>query len=219
MSRQSEKRAGEVAGILLDLGAVEVRTDPPFTWASGRFAPVYCDNRLILSSVECRKTITAFFEELVLECGWRPEVVAGTATAGIPHAAWLADRMGLPLVYVRGKAKDHGREKRVEGRLAEGQSVVVIEDLVSTGGSSVSAVTGVREEGGVVLGLLSIFAYGLKEAIDRFASEKIEWRSLSNFSTLIRVADERGLLRGSGADVLEQWIRDPAAWSKDHGGA
>lgn len=177
-----------IAQQLLKIRAVFLRPDEPFTWASGIKSPIYCDNRIILSYPEARdiveRAIAQTVEERFPEC----EVLMGTSTAGIAHAAIAASIMGKPMGYVRGSAKDHGRGNRIEGQLEKGQKVVVIEDLISTGGSCIEVVEALREAGADVLGIVSIFTYGLKKGLDRLAEAHVQNFSLSNFDTLIRVA-------------------------------
>ena len=204
----------DIARILLDLKAVSLSIDPPFTWTSGRLAPIYCDNRLIMSDPASRKRVAAAFKSLIEEKGFTPEVIAGTATAGIPHAAWLADLMDLPMVYVRGAAKGHGKQNRIEGRLEAGNRVVLIEDLISTGGSSVSAAEGLRDEGAEVLGVLAIFTYGLDVAQKAFHDADIPLYTLTSFDVLAKEAADSGRLSESDLDTLAEWQKDPALWSE-----
>ncbi len=209
----------QIARILLDLNAVALRLDPPFTWASGRLSPIYCDNRLIISSPAARRTVAEAFVALIEKTGWKPDVIAGTATAGIPHAAFVADRMNLPMIYVRGAAKDHGKENLIEGRLEKGQKVVLIEDLISTGKSSIAAAKGVIDGGGDLLGIAAIFTYGLPVAQAQFDGAGVAWRSLTEFPALMHVAKERGTLTTAQMDIISRWQADPAAWSVERGGA
>ncbi|MFO8074304.1 MAG: orotate phosphoribosyltransferase [Polyangia bacterium] len=208
----------EIAGILLEIGAVSLRVDPPYTWASGRLAPLYCDNRLLMSHLQARARTTAGLAELLDGAGWRPEVIAGTATAGIPHAAWLSERMKLPMVYVRGSAKGHGKQSRIEGLLESGQSVVLIEDLVSTGGSSLEAAGAVTEAGGNLLGVAAIFSYELDAASRRFDEAGTPLATLTGFGALMDEALSRGRLSAADKAILADWRRDPAAWSAARGG-
>ncbi len=203
-----------IARILLDLEAVSLRIDPPFTWTSGRLAPIYCDNRLIMSDPASRKQVAAAFKVLIEEKEFHPDIIAGTATAGIPHAAWLADLMDLPMVYVRGAAKGHGKQNRIEGRLETGKRVVLIEDLISTGGSSVSAVAGLKEAGAEVLCVLAIFTYGLDVARKAFRETDIPLYTLTSFDVLAKEAAESGRLGESDLDTLAQWQKDPVLWSE-----
>lgn len=177
-----------IASWLLKIKAVFLRPDDPFTWASGIKSPIYCDNRIILSYPEARdaveKAIAKVIETEYPEC----EVLMGTSTAGIPHAAIAATILNKPMGYVRGSAKDHGRGNQIEGRLEKGQKVVVVEDLISTGGSCIEVVNTLREAGADVLGIVSIFTYGLKKGLQRLEDAKVKNVSLTDFDTLIQVA-------------------------------
>jgi len=204
----------DIARILLDLKAVSLRIDPPFTWTSGRLSPIYCDNRLIMSDPESRKTIAREFRDLIVEKGHRPDVIAGTATAGIPHAAWLADLMELPMVYVRGAAKGHGKQNRIEGRLDPGSTVVLIEDLISTGGSSVSAAEGLKEAGADVLAVAAIFTYGLEVAQKTFNDAGVSLYTLTSFGVLVEEAMRGGRLSEADINTLSEWQKDPVLWSE-----
>lgn len=190
--------AAELAALLLDEGAVEVRTDPAewFTWASGKRAPIYCDNRLLIGSPAARARVV---DALVAAIGERfasVEVIAGTATAGIPWAAWVADRLGLPMVYVRAAAKEHGRGRRVEGRPLAGERVLVVEDLISFGGSSLASVEGIEQEKGRVIGVLAIVTYGFPETAKRFAERGVAWHALVDYERIIaRLAPDPGTAR------------------------
>jgi orotate phosphoribosyltransferase len=204
----------EIARILLDLNAVSLRINPPFTWTSGRLAPIYCDNRLLMSDPAGRKIVANAFKTLIEQKEFQPQVIAGTATAGIPHAAWLADLMNLPMVYVRGTAKGHGKQNRIEGRLEAGNAVVLIEDLISTGGSSVSAAVGLKQAGAEVLGVMAIFTYGLDVAREAFEKAGIPLYTLTNFDVLTREAAQSGRLSKSDLNTLAEWQTDPALWSE-----
>jgi orotate phosphoribosyltransferase len=204
-----------IAADLLRIGAVVVRPEEPFTWASGRKAPVYTDNRLTLGHVDVRRRLTDAFVAITLAHGWRPDVIAGTATAGIPHAAWLAERLGLPLAYVRSTAKAHGRGNLVEGPVTEGQRVLLVEDLVSTGGSSLAAVAALRGLGADVVAVVAVFTYGLDDAARAFAASGVPLHALTDFDAL---AGQGGFSPEARAS-LHEWRRDPAAWSRAHGGA
>jgi orotate phosphoribosyltransferase len=179
--------AAECAKLLVAIGAIEVRTDPAnwFTWSSGERAPIYCDNRVVISYPDARARIAAALAESIRRSFGDAEVIAGTATAGIPHAAWVAELLELPMVYVRGAAKEHGKGKRVEGRALRGERVVVLEDAVSFGGSSLTAVEGVAAEGGKVIGVQAIFEYGFPKARERFAAAGVTLRALTNFDALL----------------------------------
>ncbi len=177
----------ECAKLLVAIGAVEVRTDPAtwFTWSSGERAPIYCDNRIVISYPDARAKIAAALAESIRKNFPGAEVIAGTATAGIPHAAWVSEILGLPMVYVRGAAKEHGKGKRIEGRPLRGEKVVVLEDAVSFGGSSLTAVEGVQAENGKVIGVQAIFEYRFPKAVERFAAAGVTLHSLTNYESLI----------------------------------
>ena len=183
-----------VAGHLLDIGAVFFRPEEPFTWASGIKSPVYCDNRLILTSTESRNDVEQAIADTVKREYPQAEALFGTSTAGIAHAAIAAHVLGLPMGYVRGSSKDHGRNNRIEGRLEKGQKVVVVEDLISTAGSAVQTVEALREAGAEVLGIVSIFTYGMEKGLRRMEEAGVRNVSLSDFNTAAEMALERGLV-------------------------
>ena len=211
--------ADAVARDLLRIGAVTLRPADPFTWASGRLAPIYTDNRLTLSHPDVRRRLCDAFADAVGAMPAPPDVVAGTATAGIPHAAWLADRLGLPMAYVRSSAKAHGRGNQIEGRVAPGQAVVLVEDLVSTGGSVAQAGAALREAGATVPVVLAIFSYGLDAGRQRLAADGYATTVLTDFATLARVARADGALSDADLATLDAWRADPSAWSLERGGA
>ncbi len=204
----------QIAADLLEISALVLRPDEPFTWASGLRSPVYCDNRVTLAYPAIRARITAGFQELIGRTDATPDAVAGVATAGIPQAALVADRLQLPLAYVRASAKGHGRENRIEGRIEEGQRVVLIEDLISTGGSSVAAAEALRSAGVVPTAVLAIFSYGFDAAAERFAEASVAHATLTDFETLLRVAERAGALEASSLETLRAWRADPHAWSE-----
>lgn len=205
-------RANAVAKLLLQIKAIKLSPQKPFTWASGLKSPIYCDNRTVLSFPEVRNPMVAYLQEAMAE--FSPvEVVAGVATAGIPHAAFLADRAGLPLIYVRDKPKGHGRENRIEGELTRGARVLVIEDLISTGGSSLAAVEAIREAGAEVLGVLALFSYGFPVAEQNFSTANCPLRALSNYPALLEVAIAEKYITAEDWQLLQDWRRDPGAWS------
>ena len=206
-----------IARDLLRIGAVALRPDAPFTWASGRLSPVYTDNRLALSHPDVRSRIADGLVALARPFG--VDAVAGTATAGIPHATLVADRLALPLCYVRATAKDHGRQNRVEGHVAAGQRVAVVEDLVSTGGSVLSAADALRAAGAVPVAALAVFSYGFAEADAAFASAGLPLHVLTTFGALVAAARADGALSDADLDTLAEWRRDAAAWSRARGGA
>lgn len=203
-----------IAKILLDIGAVFLRPDQPFTWASGIRSPIYCDNRLILSYPQARRTVEQGIADNIRKHYPECQLVAGTSTAGIAHAALVAEIMDLPMAYVRGSAKDHGRNNQIEGRVEKGQKVVVVEDLISTGGSVIDVVNVLREAGAEVLGIASIFTYGLQKGIDRLAEANVKNVSLSNYDALIEAALEQGTIRESDVKKLHAFRKNPsdAGW-------
>ncbi len=185
----------QIAKDLLKIQAVFLSPKVPFTWASGTKSPIYCDNRLTLSNIEVRNNVENGLAQIVREKFPEAEVLMGTSTAGIAHAAITATILNLPMGYVRSKAKDHGRTNQIEGRLEKGQKVVVIEDLISTAGSCIDVVNALREAGAIVLGVASIFTYGMQKGIDRLADANIINHSLSNLDTLVEVAAEEGYIK------------------------
>lgn len=183
-----------IAKELLSIGAVFLRPEEPFTWASGIKSPIYCDNRLTLSAPQVRQKIEVGLATLVMKHYPECQMLMGTSTAGIAHAAITASILGLPMGYVRGEAKGHGRGNRIEGKMEKGTKVVVIEDLISTGGSCIDVVEALREEGAEVLGIASIFTYGIKKGLIRIADAETVNYSLSNLDTLVEVAAEEGYI-------------------------
>lgn len=204
----------QIAEHLLNIGAVELRPNNPFTWTSGIKSPIYCDNRLTISYPEVREDLANGFVELIKAHFPDAEVIAGTATAGIPHAAWVAQKMNLPMIYVRSKPKGYGKGSQIEGRMLDGQKVIVIEDLISTGGSSINAVKAVEAEGGMVLGVCAIFTYQLSKADQAFSDAGVAYHTLSNYSALIEVAESKGIISTQDAEVLGEWRKDPENYYK-----
>ena len=200
----------EIAKALLEIGAVFLRPDEPFTWASGIKSPIYCDNRLILSAPKQRKVVEEAIAKTVKELYPEAEALMGTSTAGIAHAAIAAWLLDMPMGYVRGSAKDHGRNNRIEGKLEPGTKVVVIEDLISTGGSCIDVVEALREAGADVLGVVSIFTYGMQKGLDRLAAANVKNNSLSNFDTLVEVAAEEGRIKESDIERLKKFRNNPS---------
>ena len=200
----------EIAKGLLSIGAVFLRPEQPFTWASGIKSPIYCDNRLILTAPEVRKKVEAAIAETVKAKFPACEVLMGTSTAGIAHAAIAATILDLPMGYVRSGSKDHGRGNRIEGKLEKGQKVVVIEDLVSTGGSCIEVVDALREAGAEVLGVASIFTYGMQKGLDRMREANVTNYSLSNLDALVEVAAEEGYIRPEDKARLIAFRNNPA---------
>ncbi|WP_019242372.1 MULTISPECIES: orotate phosphoribosyltransferase [Bacillus] len=203
-----------IAEQLLDIKAVFLQPNDPFTWSSGMKSPIYCDNRLTLSYPTVRKNIAKGLVQLIQKFYPEAELIAGTATAGIPHAAWVSDQMNLPMCYIRSKAKGHGKGNQIEGIAAPGQKVVVVEDLISTGGSVITAVQALREAGCEVLGVVSIFTYELAKGKEQLEAEGIVNHSLSNYSTLVEVAQEKGYIAEEDVQKLTKWRETPTetAW-------
>lgn len=200
----------EIAKELLGIKAVFLSPAEPFTWASGIKSPIYCDNRLILTSPEVRDKVENAIATSVKKYYPEAEVLMGTSTAGIAHAAIAAHLLGMPMGYVRGSAKDHGRNNRIEGRLEPGQKVVVIEDLISTGGSCIEVVEALREAGADVLGVISIFTYGMKKGLERLDAAKVENHSLSNFDTLVEVAADENYIAPEDVKRLRKFMSNPS---------
>ena len=208
-----EKR---IAGALLSIGAVFLRPEEPFTWASGIKSPIYCDNRLTLTAPEVRDQVENGLMETIRREYPDVEVLMGTSTAGIAHAAIVAHMMHLPMGYVRGGNKDHGRQNRIEGKLEKGQKVVVVEDLISTGGSVIEGVDALREAGAEVLGIASIFTYGMQKGLDRLAAANVKNVSLSNFDVLAEVAAEKDYIRPEQVERLIRFRNNPGDESWMH---
>ena len=204
--------AHKIAQILLELEAIKLSPDQPFTWASGMKSPIYCDNRLSLSDPEGRTFIKESFAKLLKEKFEGTTAVSGVATAGIAHGALLADETGLPFSYVRAKPKGHGMQNAIEGRVNKGDKILVVEDLVSTGGSSLKAVDALREAGAEVLGLCSIFTYGFSKSVKAMEEANCTYYSLCDYPTVIKVAEEIGHLIPEQLDSLLEWYKDPESW-------
>ena len=214
MERNKMTIAKEVTKSLLDIKAVSLSPQDPFTWASGIRSPIYCDNRVTMSYPAVRKQIAQGLADLIKEKYPDAEVIAGTATAGIPHAAWIADILDLPMVYIRSKAKDHGTGRKIEGKISEGQKMVVVEDLISTGGSVIEASKAAELEGANVLGSVAIFTYELSKGTKNFADAGLAIDTLSNYSTLLEVAHETSYITEAEMDLLKDWSKDPENWYK-----
>lgn len=200
----------EIAKGLLSIGAVFLRPEEPFTWASGIKSPIYCDNRLTLTAPAVRTQVEKGLAEIVRREYPEAEVLMGTSTAGIAHAAIVAHLLNMPMGYVRGGNKDHGRQNRIEGKLEAGQKVVVIEDLISTGGSVIEVVDALREAGAQVLGVASIFTYSMQKGLDRLAAAQVKNVSLSNLDTLVDVAVEEGYLKPEWKERLLRFRDNPS---------
>jgi orotate phosphoribosyltransferase len=204
----------EIAKKLLEIKAIKVQPANPFTWASGLKSPIYCDNRKILSFPDVRNLVRDSFVQLIKEKYPQAEMIAGVATGAIAHGVLVADKLGLPFIYVRSKPKGHGLENMIEGELKPGQKTIVIEDLISTGESSLKAAEAITLAGGYVIGMLSIFTYGFETARDRFKEENIELTSLSQYQTLIEIALDMNKISDNDIQTLMEWGEDPVNWGK-----
>lgn len=206
--------ARELAAQLLEINAVILRPNEPFKWTSGWNSPIYCDNRLTLRHPQIRKKIAQHLAAFIRENFPDVDVITGTATAGIPHAAWVAENMDKPMAYVRAKAKAHGMGNQIEGGVDKGQTTVVIEDLISTGGSAISVLEALQFVGAKVIGVVAIFNYGFDKAQKRFDDIDVPVYSLTDYETLISVAIEKGIVDETDLEQLSSWRTTPATWSK-----
>lgn len=204
-----------IADTLLKIGAIALQPSNPFTWASGLRSPIYCDNRLTMSFPEVREQIEESFVQLIKQHFPDVDVIAGTATAGIPHAAIIAHKMNLPMIYVRSSAKGHGKQNQIEGQLKPKQKVVMIEDLISTGGSVIQAAQAITAAGGEVLGVAAIFTYSLASSKENFAKQNFELVTLTDYPTLVEQAVQLPELADFRA-TLEEWYQNPKQWSENH---
>jgi len=209
-----EETAARVAEMLLQIQAIKLNTEKPFTWSSGWKSPIYCDNRLSLSYPEIRQTIRDGLVQAIRENFFTAESIAGVATAGIAQGALVADSLNLPFLYVRPKPKDHGMENLIEGKITKGQKVVVVEDLVSTGGSSLKSVQALRDAGFEVLGMVSIFNYGFDIATRNFYDANTSLISLSDYSQLLKYALDKKYISDDQLTSLKAWRVDPSSWKK-----
>ncbi len=203
----------KVAEFLLQIKAIELRPEKPFTWASGWKSPIYCDNRKTLSFPKIRTHIRQQFVNAIAESFGKPEVIAGVATGGVAIGALVAQELGIPFIYVRSSTKEHGMGNLIEGVLEPGQDVVVIEDLISTGKSSLNAVEAIRKAGGNVKGMLAIFSYGFPVSVEAFKKAKCELRTLSDYNILLQQATNSGFVSEAQLETLQEWRKDPEAWS------
>lgn len=209
-----EQTAAKVASMLLQVQAIKLNVDKPYTWSSGWKSPIYCDNRLSLSYPGVRTAIKEGLVAAIRENYFSVEAIAGVATAGIPQGTLVADALSLPFVYVRSKAKDHGMENLIEGRIVKGQKVVVVEDLVSTGGSSLKATHALRQGGFDVIGMVSVFNYGFDIAMKNFYDANVSLISLSDYGHLLRYAVEKRFVTENQIASLKAWRDDPSSWKK-----
>lgn len=207
-----EQYSRELAAQLLDINAVILRPNDPFTWSSGWNSPIYCDNRLTLRYPAIRKRIVQALISIIEQKLEKPDVITGTATAGIPHAAWLAGSMDLPLAYVRAKAKAYGLGNQIEGGVDKGQSTIVIEDLISTGGSVISVVEALQFIGAKTSAILAIFTYGFDKASEKISKHNIPVYTLTDYRTLIDVALEKGAIQKQDVELLNSWRANPEKW-------
>ncbi len=207
-----KKYSRELAKSLLEIDAVILRPNNPFTWSSGWNSPIYCDNRLTLRYPSIRKNISKAFVEIIEDKYPDVEVITGTATAGIPHAAWIAENLDKPLAYVRAKAKSYGLGNQIEGGVDKGQSTIVIEDLISTGSSAISVIDALEFISADVQAVMSIFTYGFDKAIQKFEQKNIPLYTLTDYSTLIDVALEIGTIKNGDLQLLNNWRKSPETW-------
>ncbi|MDT0686096.1 orotate phosphoribosyltransferase [Autumnicola psychrophila] len=210
----NKETAKQTAELLLQIKAIKLNPQEPFTWASGWKSPIYCDNRVILSYPPIRNFIREHFAKQVEELYGKPDVIAAVATGAIGIGMLVAEYLSLPFAYVRPEAKGHGRKNQIEGNIEEGQNVVVIEDLISTGKSSLNAVKAIREAKANVKGMLAIFTYDFIVATENFKEAKVELHTLSDYDYLIETAQKTKYINGSEADILKEWRHDPANWNK-----
>ena len=207
----------KIAKILLEIKAVALNPAKPFRYASGILSPIYCDNRLLISYAKERKKVIDFFVKTIKHNNLEFDVICGIATAGITWAAWIAEEFGKPMIYVRGKQKDHGKENQIEGKLEKGQKVLVIEDLISTGGSSLKAIESVREAGAEVNDCVAIFTYGMEKTVKGFEDSKCNLITLSDFTTLIGIAAKEDYIKEEDKEKVLEWNKDPSSWGKKQG--
>jgi len=205
--------ASQVASKLLKIQAIKLQPKNPFTWASGIKSPIYCDNRILLSYPEIRNFVKDGLSSKTFAFG-EFDIIAGVATAGIPHGTLLADAKNKPFIYVRSKAKAHGRQNLIEGELKEGQKVLVVEDLISTGKSSMAAIEAIEKAGGQVIGLLAIFTYGFQKAKDLFTEKRIPVDTLTNYRNLLQEAEETNYITADEKMLLENWNNNPVKWAE-----
>lgn len=203
----------ETAKILLDINAIKLNPNEPFTWASGWKSPIYCDNRIILSNPEIRNTIKMYLAQVMGKNFEKPDAIAGVATGAIGIGMLVAEYLGLPFIYVRPEAKKHGRKNQIEGEIEKGKKVMVIEDLISTGKSSIGAIRALKSYGLNVVGMIAIFTYEFSVSEDNFNKEKINVKTLSNYSTLLRIAQKTQYISEIECKMLEKWNGSPSSWS------
>jgi orotate phosphoribosyltransferase len=210
-------REEKIAELLLSIGAVTVRPSKPFRYASGILSPIYTDNRLLMSYPEERRKVIRAMAELMNEKSIEADVIAGTATAGIPHAAWLSELLDKPMVYVRSGKKSHGKENVIEGVVKQGQTVVTVEDLISTGGSALSTIQALRSAGCTANNCLAIFTYEMKKAEENFKTHNVNLHALTRFSVLMDVAEKKGYISAEERQIALEWNKAPETWAKKFG--
>lgn len=204
-----------VAKILVKIKAVTISSGKPFRFVSGIISPIYADNRLLMGYPLLRREITIYMASLLKEKGITPDIVAGTATAGIPPAAWLSELLVLPMIYVRSEKKQHGKGRQVEGVIKKGDNILLVEDLISTGKSSIAAIDAIREEGGKIDFCIAFVDYGLKEARQAYKKRKVKLLTLTNFETLVETAKEEKLIAPAQTQTVLAWNKDPWSWGKN----
>lgn len=207
----------KVAKILLDVGAVTLNAKKPYRYSSGILSPVYTDCRILISFPKQRKQIIALYIKTINEAELNFDIVAGTSTAGIPHAAWIADKFNLPMIYVRGSAKDHGKGNQVEGKLTKGQKAIVIEDLISTGESSVTTAKAIQDLGGNVSHIVAIITYGMEKAINNYKDNKLKLITLTTFKDVVEMAGKMGKITKQEQEIINEWTKDTTGWGHKMG--
>ncbi len=216
-SINTDNQSKKIAGILLQIGAVTFSRNRPFRFDSGILSPIYVDNRLLISYPGERKIVLKSLITLIKKEVRRFDVVAGVATAGIPHAAWIAYELNKPMIFVRSKPKDHGKSRQVEGKLLRKQKVLIVEDLISTGGSSKRVIEAIRAQGGVVLDEVAIYSHNLKEADENLNQIRVKLHNLTDTKTAALYAKEKGFLTQDQVDIIFEWAKDPKNWAKKMG--
>lgn len=211
------KASDQIAKILLDLHAISLNTKEPFRYDSGILSPVYIDNRILVSYPKERQIIRDLYIEAMKSTGEKFDLIAATATAGIPHAAWIAGKLNLPMVYVRGKAKDHGKRNRVEGIVKKGANAAVIEDLISTGESAIETAEAVRAAGGKVSYIFAIITYEMEKSKENFQKNNLKLIPLTTFKDVLAVAQNSGQISQKENEIILDWIKDPESWGKANG--
>ena len=212
-----DKISQKVAKILLEVGAVTLNPKKPYRYSSGILSPVYTDCRILISYPRERKQIRDLYIKTIKDSKVKFDIVAGTSTSGIPHASWIADKLNIPMIYARGSAKDHGKGNQVEGRLEKGQKAIVIEDLISTGESSVITAKGIKDIGGKVSYVLAIITYGMEKATKNIKENKLKLVTLTTFKDVLEVARKMGKISKKEQEIVNQWTQDTAGWGKKMG--